>query len=176
MDAQRETLEPIKGKSWRTRRRSRLRQDLLLAVLPTVTVLGALYVLEEFSDQRLLFASLASSAFLIYLDPLHATNTVRSLVIAHLFAAAAGLVTYMIWSHGYQAAATAMLSTIVVMVFADAVHPPAVSTSLIFGFKRDSEDEFLLFVLAVAAIALLVLMQRLSVWGLNRATGASAEH
>jgi hypothetical protein len=67
-----------------------------------------------------------------------------------------------------------MLMTIVVMVLADAVHPPTVSTSLIFGFRQDLEDEFLLYVLAGAVIALLVLLQRLSVWGLHRAAGASS--
>lgn len=174
MDAESETLEPIAGAGWRAHRRSRLQHDVLVAILPTVTVLGALFVREEFSDQRLLFASLASSAFLIYLDPFHATNTVRSLVIAHLFAALAGLVTCLFRGHSYQAAATAMLMTIVVMVLADAVHPPTVSTSLIFGFRQDSEDEFLLYVLDGAVIALLVLLQRLSVWGLHRGAGVNS--
>ena len=147
-----------------------LRHDLLLAVLPTVTALAALFVLERFSDQRLLFSSLASSAFLIYLDPTHTANTVRSLLIGHLFAACAGLLTFLLWGHGYLAAASAMVLTIVVMILADAVHPPAVSTSLIFGFKSGSENELVLFFLAVGVVALLVLFQRFSVWALSRAT------
>lgn len=174
MDDERESLKPIGATHWGRRGGATLRQQLVLAVLPTLTVLAALALLERFSDQRLLFSSLASSAFLIYLDPLHATNTVRSLVIAHLSAAVAGLAMFLVWGHGYTAGATAMVITIAVMIVADAVHPPAVSTSLIFGFKSGTEDEFLLFVLAVAVIAVLVLVQRLSVWGLARASGASS--
>lgn len=157
------------GKSfWRIRQGPALGRDLLLASLPTGTVLLALVLLDRFSDQRLLFTSLASSAFLIYLDPHHATNTIRSLVIAHLFAATAGLGTFLVLGHGYLAAATAMLLTIVVMVVTDAVHPPAVSTSLIFGFRSGSEDELVLFVLTLLVIAVLVLVQLLSVRWLPR--------
>ncbi|MEC4818085.1 MAG: hypothetical protein SAK29_33165 [Scytonema sp. PMC 1069.18] len=45
---------------------------------------------EVLSRQRLLFASLASSAFLIYLDPQHGSNTVRTLVLSQMMAASIG--------------------------------------------------------------------------------------
>ncbi|WP_380283062.1 hypothetical protein [Hymenobacter rubripertinctus] len=51
-------------------------------LLPTLTVLVMLWLLELLSNQRRLFASLASSAFLIYLDPAHYTNSTRTLVIS----------------------------------------------------------------------------------------------
>ena len=54
-------------------RRLRLREELLLAVLPTATVLLTLAVVEKLGRQHLLCAALASSAFLIYLDPEHET-------------------------------------------------------------------------------------------------------
>ena len=63
-------------------RRFNLRQELALALLPTTVVLLMLYGVEVFSRQRLLFASLASSAFLIYIDPEHPMNGVRTLVLA----------------------------------------------------------------------------------------------
>ncbi len=46
-------------------------REVLLALLPTLTVLGLLWLLKLLSNQQLLFASLASSCFLIYLDPGH---------------------------------------------------------------------------------------------------------
>ena len=56
--------------------------ELALALLPTLTILLVLAFVEAFSRQRLLFASLASSAFLIYLEPRHRTNSVRTLALA----------------------------------------------------------------------------------------------
>ncbi|MFD2784499.1 hypothetical protein [Hymenobacter rubripertinctus] len=55
---------------------------MLPTLLPTLTVLVMLWLLELLSNQRRLFASLASSAFLIYLDPAHYTNSTRTLVIS----------------------------------------------------------------------------------------------
>jgi hypothetical protein len=60
------------------RRRLGWRGELALVALPTVTVLVVLALVEALARQRLLFASLASSAFLIYLDPTHPTNRVRT--------------------------------------------------------------------------------------------------
>ena len=40
-----------------------------MAALPTVTVLGVFLLVEVFTRQTFLFASLASSAFLIYKEP-----------------------------------------------------------------------------------------------------------
>lgn len=66
----RETLEPMKEeKAQSFRRHQSQRGELALALMPTASVLGVLVLVEIFSRQRLLFASLASSAFLIYLDP-----------------------------------------------------------------------------------------------------------
>jgi hypothetical protein len=61
-------------------RRMNLKDEFVLALLPTVTVLAVLGFFETMGRQRILFSSLASSAFLIYLDPFHAANEVRTLV------------------------------------------------------------------------------------------------
>jgi hypothetical protein len=57
-------------------RRVRLKDGLLLALLPTATVLLTLALVERLGGQHLLCAALASSAFLIYLDPEHEANAV----------------------------------------------------------------------------------------------------
>jgi len=151
------------------RRRLALKDELLLALLPTVTVLAVLVPVEALSRQRLLFASLASSAFLIYLDPRHGTNTVRTLVAAHGLAAAAGLLTYAVLGHGYPAAGGAMVATIFLMVLLDVVHPPAVSTSLSFALREGAERDLALFGLALALTVALVIVQRASLHLLARA-------
>ncbi len=150
------------------RRRLDLKGELVLALLPTITVLGVLGLLEALSNQRLLFASLASSAFLIYLDPLHGMNTIRSLLLSHGIAALCGLGTYYLLGAGYLAGGMAMVVTIFLMILLDAVHPPAVSTSLSFAFRAGSEDTAVLFALALLLIAMLVVMQRAALWLLAR--------
>lgn len=162
MDEQRQSLQPVKGADRQVRRRIGLSGELMLAVLPTVTVLGVLGLVEIFGRQRLLFASLASSAFLIYLDPQHGTNTIRTLVLAHVIAAGSGLLTYLLFGHGYLAGGSAMVITIVLTLLLDAVHPPAISTSLTFAFRVGEERTIILFGLALGLILILVLLERIT--------------
>ena len=109
------------------RRRLGLRRDLLLALAPTLTVLLVLALVEAVSRQRLLFASLASSAFLIYLDPQHSVNQARTLLLSQLGAAFIGMACFLLLGPGYLSAGTAMVLAIVAMILCDAVHPPAVA-------------------------------------------------
>jgi len=129
-----------------------------------------LALIEAYSHQRLLFASLASSAFLIYLDPQHNTNSVRTLLIAQLSAAAAGFGFHYLLGPGYVSAALAMVLVIGLMIVLDATHPPAVSTALSFAFQGGKESNLLLFLFAVGLVAVLVGLQRISVYVLRRLT------
>lgn len=164
MSQRRESLKPIEGARRSLRRRLDLKGELVMALLPTVTILTVLAMVEVLSRQRLLFASLASSAFLIYLDPQHGTNTIRTLITSQILAATIGLVTFLIFGPGYVSAGSAMVILIVLMILLDAVHPPAVSTSLSFAFRTGKESNLILFGLAVAVIALLVVMERIMLW------------
>ena len=164
MSYPRESFQPGKGKERSLRQRLGLRGELTLALLPTATVLAVFAFVEALSQQRLLFASLASSAFLIYLDPQHGMNSVRTLVTAHLIAAALGFGTYALFGPGYLAGGAAMLGTVVLMILLDAVHPPAVSTSLSFAFRAGNVSNLLLFVLAIGITVLLVGLERVAVW------------
>lgn len=162
-----ESLTPDAGMKAERRRLGR-GDELLLALLPAVTILAVLGFVEVLTSQRLLFASLASSAFLIYLDPRHGTNTVHTLATAQLGAAGIGLGTYLPLGPGYPAAAAAMVGTTLLMVLADVVHPPAASTALAFAFRAGDASNALLFALAVGVLAALVLLQRAALWLLNR--------
>jgi CBS-domain-containing membrane protein len=144
------------------RHRLSLKQEMLLAIAPTLTLLIVMAFVEVLSRQRLLFSSLAVSAFLIYLNPYDESNTARSLILSQLMAGMIGLLANLVLGAGYSAAAVAMVLTIVLMIILDAVHPPAVATSLSFAFLAGSQDNLFLFSLAVGAIALLVRLERLA--------------
>ena len=116
------------------------------------------------SRQRLLFASLASSAFLIYLEPQHGTNLVRTLVLAQPMTAILGWSIYSLLGSGYLSGGVAMVLTILF----DAVHPPAVSTSLSFALRAGNEKNLVLFGLAVGMTVVLVWLERFALWILSR--------
>lgn len=151
------------------RARLGLRAELLLAALPTITVLIVFAIVETFTRQRLLFASLAGSAFLIYLDPEHATNQIKTLLVAQLGAATIGYLLLLALGPGYAAAAIAMVITIGALVALDRVHPPAVSTALAFAFQDTKQSNLWLFGLAAAMVALLCGIERGSLWFLEGA-------
>lgn len=146
------------------RRRLGLRRELVLAVAPTLTVLLVLALVEAVSNQRLLFASLASSAFLIYLDPEHSVNQARTLLLAQLGAAVIGMLSFLALGPGYVSAGTAMVLAIVAMIVSDAVHPPAVATALSFGMKAGDTSNLALFSLALGITAVLLGLQKLMLW------------
>jgi CBS-domain-containing membrane protein len=170
MSQDRESLKPIEGANRSIRRKLGLKGELLLATAPTLVVLGVLALVEVLSRQRLLFASLAASAFLIYLDPQHGSNTVRSLVCSQLMAGTIGWVTFLGFGSGYLAAGSAMVVTIVLMIVLDIMHPPAVATSLSFALKAGNENNLILFGLAVGITALLVGLEQFALWMLARHT------
>ena len=93
-----------------------LKRDLTLAVLPTVTILLVLAGMEFWLKQHLLFASLASSAFGIYLASHHKNNGVKVLIGTQLGGAIAGFCAQSIGGPGYFAAAGAMILVIALMV------------------------------------------------------------
>jgi CBS-domain-containing membrane protein len=163
----RASLEPGRKLSRARRRRLPLSGEFALALMPTATILVVLAVVEALTQQRLLFASLASSAFLIYLDPEHGTNRIRTLVIAQGTAALSGAALYGLLGSSYGAAGGAMIVTIVLMIALDAMHPPAVATAMAFGLRTDDASNVLLFGLALGITAVLVLLQRVALWTLT---------
>jgi CBS-domain-containing membrane protein len=175
-ESPRSSLKPMEGANRSLRRHLNIKGELTLALLPTVIVLAVLWLVENFSHQRLLFASLASSAFLIYLDPQHGTNSVRTLVCSQMLAALVGGCAFALFAPGYFAAAGAMIVVIILMIVLDVVHPPAVSTALSFAFRAGDESNLMLFAMALSLIVILVGLQRMSLWLLARYTSKSTKH
>jgi CBS-domain-containing membrane protein len=170
MSEERESLKSGNDAKQSLRQRLPLVSELTLAALPTATVLLVFAFVEVLTEQRLLFASLASSAFLIYLDPEHGTNRVRTLVLSQMLASMLGLAAFAALGPGYYSGGIAMILTIILMVVLDAVHPPAVSTSLSFAFRAGNESNLVIFFMAVLITAVLVLTQRALTWLLIRYT------
>ena len=178
MEGRRSSLRPIVGANRALRQRLTVRQEFVLALLPTLTVLCVFLLVNAFSHQQLLFASLASSAFLIYLDPQHGTNSARTLVIAQMGGAVIGYTAYTLAGPGYLAAGSAMVLTIVLMILFDVVHPPAIGTALSFAFRAGPESNLVLFALAIGLVVILLILQRVTLWLLARyadTTGAGAD-
>lgn len=154
------SLHLAEGVKRSPRQRLLPKAELLLATAPALTVLSVMALVEVLGQQRLLFASLATSAFLIYLDPHNRSNNVRALILSQLMAALIGSLANFALGAGYISGAVAMVTTTVVMIVLDLVHPPAVSTSLMFAFLADSKGDLALFGLAVGIIALLIGIER----------------
>lgn len=57
-----------------------------------------------------------------------------------------------------------MLLTIILMILLNAVHPPAVGTSLIFAFRAGHESNLVLFALTVSMTVVFVLLEQWALW------------
>ncbi len=141
-------------------RRGGVGGELLLAVLPTLLTLATLFLVEAVRHERVLFASLASSAFLIYRDPGHPMNGVRVMMIAHIVGVDLGVVAALLFGAGYAAGAAAMVTTSVALVLLDTVHPPAIATALGFAFHEQQMGAIGIFLIALTMIAVLFVLQR----------------
>ncbi len=137
--------------------------------MPATMIISVLMLLEIFTSQKLLFSSLASSAFLIYMDPKHPTNRVRTLIIAQISAALIGYLIFILLGPGYLSAAISMIIAIIVMISAKAMHPPAVSSAMIFAFQYTKPNTLMLFMMAVLLLVMLIVLQKLSLWVLKKA-------
>jgi hypothetical protein len=77
MNQNRVSAKPIDSIKRSLRQHLSLKEELRLASTPALTILFVMAFVEVLSRQRLLFASLASSAFLVYLDPYHSSNAAQ---------------------------------------------------------------------------------------------------
>ncbi len=135
-------------------------QQFGLAIMPTVVVLLMIGGVQASRYQPLIFTSLASSAFLVYLDPGHPTNRVRTFLIAQGSAALLGFGSVTLLGAGFLAPAVALVLTIVLIIALDAMHPPAMSTALSFAFHTSSLKTLAVFGLTMVTIASLVALQK----------------
>ena len=139
----------------RARARLSLREEAVLALLPTLTVLLVLWLMQAFAHERVVFASLASSAFLIYADPLNPMNLLRTVALAQVGCALVGAACLHLLGAGYVAAGAAMVVGIGALVTLDLVHPPAIGTALGFAFRQNADANLAPFLAAVLLVVCL---------------------
>jgi CBS-domain-containing membrane protein len=137
--------------------------------MPTVVVLLMVGCVQALRNQPLIFTSLASSAFLVYLDPEHPTNRVRTFLIAQGSAALLGFGSVSLLGIGFLAPGVALVLTIVLIITLDAMHPPAMSTALSFAFHTNSLKTLAIFGLTMVVIASLVALQKVAFWLVQKA-------
>jgi CBS-domain-containing membrane protein len=162
---------PVTDPSWPARVREAgtrywkwVAADLAMAVPPTAIVLVAFFGTQLLTSHPILFASLASSAFLIYRLPHHYMNRVRVMVAAQTVGWLFGLGSSAVFGSGYTAAALAMIGTIVVLISFRIVHPPAVSTALGFSLFGPNASTVESFLVALTIVASLAILQRVVTW------------
>ena len=143
-------------------------QRCVLATGPTTVILVVYALVESFGHASLLYTSLAASAFLVYLGPRLRVNLIGTLLASQLFAASMGTAAFFAFDGGYLAAGFAMGLTIFFMVLTDMIHPPAVGTALLFGFRAENLENLLLFFVSVLIVVGLVLAQRFVTQALKR--------
>lgn len=154
------------------RERLPLRQELILAISPTLTILAVTAFVDALVRQRLLFSTLASSALLIYLEPGHNMNRVRTLVMSQIGCACIGLAALKTFGSGYVASSVAMTAAIFGMVIVDALHPPAVGTALSFALQGGGERNIIIFVLSCLILAALLCLRAVTLTLHDRFTHA----
>lgn len=126
------------------RKEQSLKPRLLLALLP-LAIVFILLGIEVFVRQHVLFTSLVSSVFLIYLLPKHPMNDSLTLVISQGLAALVGYGSF--WFT-------------LLLVLLGRLHPPAIATSLIFNYRTHDESDLMLFGLLLGLIGMLFLMKK----------------
>ena len=137
-----------------------VRQQFGLAMMPTVVVLLMVSCVQALGNQPLIFTSLASSAFLVYLDPQHPATGVRTFLIAQGSAALLGFGSVSLLGTGFLTPGVALVLTMFLIIPLNAKHPPAISTALSFAFHKSSLKTLAIFGLTMLVIASLVALQK----------------
>lgn len=126
-----------------------------LAVVSTATVLSVLiviFIVQDLIRQPVLITSLASSTFLLYYQPLNEINRFGPLVFGHIIATSIGYLASLLLPVPYVSAAVSMALSIVVLVLLRMVHPPAISTSLVFSYRPHDATVIVTFLLTLAVV------------------------
>ncbi len=142
---------------------------MILAALPALTIVAALAFFDALVRQRLLFSSLAASAFLVWAEPRHPMNAVRTVLLAQVVAALAGAIAFMLFGAGFVASGAATALTAVAMIGLDAVHPQAISTTFGFAIRAGQTSVLLLFGLVAVVTVVIIVLHQSAEWILRHA-------
>jgi CBS-domain-containing membrane protein len=141
-----------------SRKRPTFSRLFVVTVATMVTILVVLIIDQDVGKQPLLVASLASSSFLMYYQPLNEVNRFGPLVLGQLTCAVFGFLANLLLRDPLSSAAVAVSFSVVAMMLLRIVHPPAVATSLVFAYRPHGVSALgtffltLLVVLVLAAV------------------------
>ncbi len=131
-------------------------QRIIVVSSATVgTILAVLFVAQDVAKQPVLITSLASSSFLLYYQPLNEINRFRPLVFSHVISSLIGYIASLIFPVPYISAAVCITLSVIAMLAFRIVHPPAVSTSLVFSYRPHEATALLTFFLTLMVVVIL---------------------
>ena len=142
-------------------------QITVVSVATVLTVLAVIFVVQGVRHQPVLVTSLASSVFLLYWQPLNEVNRFKPLVFSHLIAMSVGYAASLVLPPPYASAAVALAVCVPLLSFLRLVHPPAISTSLVFSYRPQETSALSTFVVAIAVVVALAFVYLLLRWGVQ---------
>lgn len=131
------------------------RRVTAVSAATVITVVLMIVVIEQIAEQAVLVTSLAASTFLLYYQPLHRMNRFVPVVGGHLIAAGAGFLADEVIPSSTVALAVAITVTVVTLASLRIIHPPAISTSVVFAYRPHDASALLTFSLTLAVVVAL---------------------
>ncbi len=145
------------------RRRLSTRHLTIVSGATVLSVLLVIFIVQDVARQPVLVTSLASSAFLLYYQPRNEINDFKPLVFGHLLAVMMGYGASLLLPIPYWSSILSVVGTVVLLSLLRLVHPPAISTSLVFSYRPyelDAVVTFLLSLVVILALGLIYLLLR----------------
>ena len=130
----------------------------VVSIATVLSVLAVIFVVQELARRPILVASLGSSAFLLFFQPRNEVNNFRPLVFGHLLAAATGYGANLLFPEPYLSVAGGLAVTVLLLTGLRLVHPPAISTSLVFAYRPEQAEAIVTFGLTLAVVVALALI------------------
>ncbi|MDX1664458.1 MAG: HPP family protein [Candidatus Promineifilaceae bacterium] len=146
------------GRKRRTIKRYSAEHLAAVAIATVLSVVAIIFVVQELATRPILVASLGSSAFLLYFQPRNEVNNFKPLVFGHLLAAVTGYGANLLFPEPYLSVASGLAVTVLLLAALRLVHPPAISTSLVFAYRPEQAVAIVTFGLTLAVVVALALI------------------
>ena len=160
----------------RTIKRYSVQHLAAVSIATVLSVIAVIFVVQELASRPILVASLGSSAFLLYFQPRNEVNNFRPLVLGHLLAAATGYGANLLLPEPYLSVATGLAVTVLLLTGLRLVHPPAISTSLVFAYRPEQAEAIVTFGLTLLVVVALALIYFFLRHGISATRWASFFH
>lgn len=151
-----------------------LRARLILGIFPVIIVL-VLTALEIKLRQHIIFTSLVSSIFLIYLRPNELMTDTATILVSQFTAALTGYLSYKLFGNSFWSVCVTILLVTAILILLNRLHPPAIATSVIFNYRTHSESDLFLFGLLIGIAVVLILVRWITNYLLSKMNTADTK-